>query len=238
MPLFDDRDLEDRLYKRKVECSSLGRLKRIAYDTLKQLHTCETCEEDLKRKMSVDASLRERVTNVFSCITTTTECFSVIMSLQDKGCDCDSELPNVWQYLDTVEEPHVGLETELANSFQHRWGKQQECQWRKKLSQPYFDMVVKGEKTVEGRLCKGDWDNVKVGDLILFEANDSDKAVVVRVAGITKYDNFTDMLKATLSKALPGMSMSSALSVYNSIYGDEQYDYDVVGLDIAVVMLA
>ena len=42
----------------------------------------------------------------------------------------------------------------------------------KNLSEPWFSLIHEGEKTIEGRLNKGDFANMVVGDIIVFTNNE------------------------------------------------------------------
>jgi ASC-1-like (ASCH) protein len=85
-----------------------------------------------------------------------------------------------------------------------------------KLLREFFELVINGKKTCEGRFGKRDLD---VGEEIAFECdNDQVKAIIVE---ITFYTSFEAMLQDNLEELLPGYDMVDALAMYNKIYKEK-----------------
>ena len=94
--------------------------------------------------------------------------------------------------------------------------------WEKNLSEPWFSLVQFGIKKVEGRLNKGDFANMAVGDFILFTNNELgfERKFQVEIQGVTHYDSFQLYLESeTLERCLPTVhNMQDGLSVYHKYY--------------------
>lgn len=96
--------------------------------------------------------------------------------------------------------------------------------YEKHLSEPWFSLVKLKIKTVEGRLNKGIFINLKVGDIIEFYNDDIiERRFRVKITKINTYNTFEDYLKKeTLKKCLPGyMKIKDGLQVYYKYYSKE-----------------
>ncbi len=98
--------------------------------------------------------------------------------------------------------------------------------YKKNLSEPWFSLIKLGIKTVEGRLAKGDFANMAIGDIIEF-SNDSfgfERKFLVKITKIETFKTFRLYLKAKkLSKCLPGVdSLDQGVAVYRQFYSQEQ----------------
>lgn len=82
---------------------------------------------------------------------------------------------------------------------------------------PWFSLLEKGEKPVEGRKGQKKYIDLKPGDKVLFKCVGSQKSFLATVIKIECYDSLTDYLKTvTLEKALPGItSFSEGLKIYS-----------------------
>jgi ASC-1-like (ASCH) protein len=94
--------------------------------------------------------------------------------------------------------------------------------YEKNLSEPWFSLIKMKNKSVEGRLNKGDFANMKVGDCIVF-TNDElgfERKFTVEIKKISYYDNFQEYLEnETLEKCLPGIdTMDDGLNIYYKYY--------------------
>jgi ASC-1-like (ASCH) protein len=88
-------------------------------------------------------------------------------------------------------------------------------EYNKDISEPWFSFIKYGIKTVEGRLNKGDWQNMKIDDFIIF--NNKIKVLIVK---INEYDSFEEYLKEEgLYNCLPDIqSIEEGIAIYNNIY--------------------
>lgn len=110
-------------------------------------------------------------------------------------------------------------------------------EYTKVVSEPWFTLIRLGLKTVEGRLKKGEFDTMRVGDKIRFVNGDLGfrREVDVVIKGITCYSSFNDYLWSEgLEKTLPGAGIrdiGEALSVYYKYYTkEEEKKYGVIAI--------
>jgi ASC-1-like (ASCH) protein len=94
--------------------------------------------------------------------------------------------------------------------------------YEKNLSEPWFSLIKLKNKIVEGRLNKGDFANMNVGDFIVFTNNELgfERKFTVEIKKITYYDNFQLYLEnESLEKCLPGIdTMDDGLNIYYKYY--------------------
>ena len=94
--------------------------------------------------------------------------------------------------------------------------------YEKNLSEPWFSLIKLGIKIVEGRLNKGEFANMKTGDIILFSNNELgfERKFTIKIKNTTYYDNFKIYLEnETLEKCLPGIdNIEDGLNVYYKYY--------------------
>lgn len=96
--------------------------------------------------------------------------------------------------------------------------------YKKHLSEPWFTLVLLGIKTVEGRLNKGIFKEINIGDTITFYNDDAIyRELTVKIIKINNYSNFEDYLrKETLGKCLPGYTrVTQGLEVYYKYFSKE-----------------
>ena len=90
------------------------------------------------------------------------------------------------------------------------------------VSEPWFSLIQLGIKKVEGRLNKGKFADMNIGDFILFTNNDLgfERKFKIQIKNISYYNNFQIYLKnETLDKCLPGIdSIENGLKVYYKYY--------------------
>jgi len=107
---------------------------------------------------------------------------------------------------------------------------------------PLLDYIKKGIKTVEGRKNSPQYQQIKVGDFIIFKAkNEND--VKVEVTYINKYKSLTDYInKETVEKTIPcAKDYREAKDIYNkwSTHDErkalrEKYGYAFLGIGIKI----
>ena len=109
--------------------------------------------------------------------------------------------------------------------------------YKKHLSEPWFTLIKLGLKTVEGRLNKGDFGKMNIGDTITFYNEDFEyREVTVKITKINNYKTFEKYLKKeTLTNCLPGFyRISDGLKVYYkyfSIEDEKEYEIKAFHLD-------
>jgi len=108
-----------------------------------------------------------------------------------------------------------------------------------KVGEPWFTLIKLGLKTVEGRLNKKDFKEMKVGDIVKWTNNDFyEREVLTKIVSKTEYDNFHNYLKKEgLSNCLPGVTtIDDGKSVYYKYYTKEaENEYGVVAIKVKVI---
>ena len=108
------------------------------------------------------------------------------------------------------------------------------------VARPWYEAIKKGSKTIEGRLNKGKFATVTVGDVLIIGNSDNethDKVVAV-VIGIYKYPSFVEYLsKEGLKRTLPGVNtIEQGVAVYRQFYTAElERTHGIVALEIQIV---
>ena len=94
--------------------------------------------------------------------------------------------------------------------------------YEKNLSEPWFSLIKLKIKKVEGRLNKGDFANMNIGDFILFTNNELgfERKFKIEIKGTSYYENFQTYLETeTLERCLPGIEdIENGLNVYYKYY--------------------
>jgi ASC-1-like (ASCH) protein len=103
--------------------------------------------------------------------------------------------------------------------------------YRKHVSEPWFSLIASGAKTCEGRLWKGDFRTMGVGDVLEFYCED--RVCRARIVGISVYDSFGGyLLGEGLDRCLPGIgSLKEGVAVYRQYYSErDESASGVVGI--------
>lgn len=107
---------------------------------------------------------------------------------------------------------------------------------KKHVQDPWFSYIKRGEKTVEGRLNKGSFTEMKVNDVVLWR-NDN-KSVKTKIISIHHHKSFENMLKShSLKNTLPGIkTIKDGVNVYREFYSkkDEQ-KYGVLAIKLKIL---
>lgn len=87
------------------------------------------------------------------------------------------------------------------------------------VQEPYLSFIKEGKKTVEGRLNKGKFANMKVGDIVVVNDDFDIQIVTKRI-----YDSFSDMIKnENIKNVIPNAdSLQEAVDVYYKFYTKKQ----------------
>lgn len=109
----------------------------------------------------------------------------------------------------------------------------------KHLSEPWFNFVRMGLKTVEGRLDEGDWSRVSAGDVIEWYNDDFGwrRSLHTRVKHVSKHRSVEHLLTTRgLAPTLPGLeTIEEGVKLYESYYKDKAMHTPVVGLTLEVI---
>jgi len=101
--------------------------------------------------------------------------------------------------------------------FQSRW-----ASYSFTVQKRYFDLILEGKKTVEGRLNQKKYQKIKVGDLVSFKSSEpSDPLSFCIIREKKIYRTFKDMLEAEgMENCLPdASSLDEAISIYHAFPG-------------------
>jgi ASC-1-like (ASCH) protein len=107
--------------------------------------------------------------------------------------------------------------------------------YRKHLSQPWFDLIRDGRKTVEGRLDRDDYAVMMENDVIQF--HNGDDSYSMKVIHTARYSTFHEMVTGEgLDHVLPGIgSIEEGVSIYRLFYSEEdETKYGIVAIHISV----
>lgn len=112
--------------------------------------------------------------------------------------------------------------------------------YTKQVDDPWFRFIQQGRKKVEGRLNKGDFCNMKHGDIIQWynnnnNNNNKDTIISTKIVRITYYKTFEEYLqKEGLENTLPEItSIIQGLDIYYQYYTREkEIHYGVLGIEL------
>lgn len=104
------------------------------------------------------------------------------------------------------------------------------------VSDPWFSAISAGKKTVEGRLAKGKFVDIRVGDVLRISLNSNNNSYSTRVVqDIKKYDGFKQYLEQEgLARTLPGVgSIRDGVKIYREFYSPRtEKQFGVVALHL------
>ncbi len=107
--------------------------------------------------------------------------------------------------------------------------------YEKHLSEPWFTLIKLGIKTCEGRLNKGDFENMKINDKILLFNDDFGfmRNIKIKIIKKNQYKTFEEYLKKeSLKKCLPGIrTIKEGVDVYRKYYSQQdEKNYGIVAI--------
>ena len=106
----------------------------------------------------------------------------------------------------------------------------------KQVQEPWFSLIETGKKKVEGRLNKGVFKNLSVGDIIIWENNN--KHIKTIVISVHHHKNFRNMLmQQRLFNVLPGVrTLKQGLEIYSKFYSDSDIlEHGVLAIRIKII---
>jgi ASC-1-like (ASCH) protein len=112
--------------------------------------------------------------------------------------------------------------------------------YEKNLSEPWFSLIKIGKKTIEGRLNKGDFKELKKNDIIKFINNDFSipRSFLVKIKSTKIYNSFNEYLtNEKLHRCLPGIdTIEEGVSIYYKYYkkSDEE-QYKIIAIKFKVI---
>ena len=107
------------------------------------------------------------------------------------------------------------------------------------VSKPWKRFIESGAKDVEGRLHKGTFAQLRVGDRLVVRGDDDDgDAIKTRVVAVRRYPTFKGYLEAEgLRRTLPGVgTIAEGVAAYRRFYSKEkEAENGVVAVEIVRV---
>ena len=100
------------------------------------------------------------------------------------------------------------------------------------LDNIWFEQIVLGNKTVEGRLAKDKFREMNTGDVIKFK-NRTGNEINVKISRLTHYNSFEEYLNTEgLTKTLPGYSFDEGINIYRKYYSyTDENTYGVLAIE-------
>ena len=105
-------------------------------------------------------------------------------------------------------------------------------------AEPYFSFIKNGVKTIEGRVLKKLYKDLKSEDEILVFNNEETDNLRVKVKDIVNYSFFEEMLKKEdYKKILPDVdSVENGIEVYRKFYTEKQeIEFGVIAIKIDII---
>lgn len=102
------------------------------------------------------------------------------------------------------------------------------------VSPHWFQFIKDRRKTVEGRLNKGKFANMKKGDTLII-SNDKQSVVVAVITNVIKYRTFEEYLvQEGLSRTLPGTrNIRDGVDIYRKFYNEKmENEFGVLGIHL------
>lgn len=103
-----------------------------------------------------------------------------------------------------------------------------------KVEEPYLSFILNGQKTIEGRLNKGKFKDLKNGDILVI--GPEEKKFVIN--NLTIYKSFREMLeKEGIKNVIPDKNtLNEAESVYYNFYTKEQEkEFGIIAIKIKYI---
>ena len=104
------------------------------------------------------------------------------------------------------------------------------------VSEPWFTYIQNGTKTVEGRLDKGKFQHVNIGDIVIWM--NKNNTVKTQIIYKNKYDSFYNYLNSEgLKNCLPNISnIEDGVGVYRQYYDENsEKTYGVLALGLKLI---
>jgi len=93
------------------------------------------------------------------------------------------------------------------------------------VSSPWFEYIKAGQKTVEGRLCKGKFSTLQPGTsmLIYLQSDEKQDSISVNIKRVTRHSSFASLLeKEGIDRVLPFyLNTDRGVEAYRAFYSQE-----------------
>ncbi len=107
--------------------------------------------------------------------------------------------------------------------------------YSKNVSEPWFSLISLKLKTVEGRLNKGDFKEMQVGDTIEWTNTElGTRSFKTRVVRKTLYKSFKEYLDSEdINRCLPGIDAAHGPDIYYKYYTvEDEQKYGIVAIEL------
>ena len=106
----------------------------------------------------------------------------------------------------------------------------------KHLAEPWLQWIATGRKRYEGRLKRGDWAQLKIGQKIRFY--NLKRTVLVRVSGLQFFPDFGSAFQQLGKELIPegAKTADEARKLYSQFYGDKDVaEFGVIAIKLEVI---
>ena len=103
------------------------------------------------------------------------------------------------------------------------------------IQEPYYSLIVNGQKTIEGRLNKGKFASIQKDDILILAPKNLEFKVITK----NVYKSFQEMIKVEgVENVIPDKSdINEAVNVYYKFYTKEQEQkFGVVAIKIKQIV--
>mgnify|MGYP001586779436 CR=1 FL=1 len=105
-------------------------------------------------------------------------------------------------------------------------------------AEPYFTFLKNGQKTIEGRIKKGWYRFVKIGDHIIVYNEEETDSCETLVKDVKTYSSIREMLEGEdFKKLLPDAeTVEQGIEIYKKFYTEEQEkEFGVVAIEVELI---
>src|SRR5262249_52095902 len=143
------------------------------------------------------------------------------IALQQRGWKLDAVMPAAYRNDNVTQQWSVDLD--------HR-----DFMRLMRVKQTFFDLIKRGEKTLEVRVAYDNIKTIRPGERIRLSSRTQTQ--VIHVKDVRHYPNFREMLdREDATKIAPGKNRQELLELLTEIYPEDRESLGVVVLDIESV---
>lgn len=98
------------------------------------------------------------------------------------------------------------------------------------LQKTYFDLMIKGDKTIEGRKASPTWKVLQPNTYIDVKCATTGRIRKFFIISIDICKDIYEYLDKYLDQALPGLNYQEAFNVYSALWKDELFKYPIMAI--------
>lgn len=139
---------------------------------------------------------------------------------------------------DSVSEQDIEVNTNESSDTESSIGQSIIPAFVKGVQSPYFEQIRDGKKTIEGRLNKGDFGKMEIGQIVRWTNENKHDYVDTKIINIRHYKSFEEYLRTeTLIKCLPDVnSIEEGVDIYHRFYSvEDENKYGVLAIELELV---